>query len=953
MSTEFFDRLRQLESEVSREAPVGDKWFAIRPLLSDPDLKREFWRLLESPDWIPILAEQGEFSDPPSVIQDGKHLQFPRWNASKYLVRMCSSAPTEVAKTLTNLRSNNPSVNADLIDAANSLPIDQATLLVDAISHGAIANAIWVHFKDASEFCERLADEKRFEACEALAAALFRPRSTGDETPIREPRDYWYREGLESVAAKLVVGRPLQTIEKLSDWLADWIEIDREGKLGADGEDYSCIWRPAIEEHKQNSDYQLPAFVVRVLRDSCETAIRKSNTLFHDVLGILEQKHFVVFKRIKIYLINTYAELDQGLAKSTMLDHELFSDPMVKHEYSQLVEERFGLLASDQTLQWLAFLDNAPEHIRDSEDDDERQRNRMDHWRFHRLHWVRDFITGDLLEEYQRHLRRFEDTNLSGFLSYSHGVRYGYESPMSLEDLKGKDLTEVLMVVCSWNAESDSSFGPSVRGLADTFGQYVAENTKENAGNAKLLVGCPPAFVGAFLREMTAGLSEGDISDFLPCLDLCQWLIETGLGGSSDDDAYGEQRSPAMDFIEKLLQLARDKNLCFDDDIRRQTWQCISVACGAKPVSWVLGDNEPDDPRDHGFTLQAINSSRGKAVEAAFAYANWIKAGNENAEEAETTFGSLGLEDFRDLIEREVEGGDRNWLGLAIVGSHISTLYHADENWLRRKAPVIFGLKEIDTNPDHAFGWAAWNAFLTWSHPHKAFLDLFRQQYTEACQRVGGVLPTERRSDSPLRSLSHHIAIYYGRGHDSLDASDSLVGIFLDSAEPWLRVEMMEFIGNSFRSESNLPSSIVERFRRLWDHYWEKYGKQDSGSRPSERLFGNWFAYGGFDDVWLLAQLNSVVEHSPKYVPERDLVERMSKMAPEHLPAVLPLLDLFIFDDHDYWRLAEWDEFAKQIIALALDQGDDRSKGIAESIIDRLGRKGLLGYGELLKRNRV
>jgi hypothetical protein len=57
--------------------------------------------------------------------------------------------------------------------------------------------------------------------------------------------------------------------------------------------------------------------------------------------------------------------------------------------------------------------------------------------------------------------------------------------------------------------------------------------------------------------------------------------------------------------------------------------------------------------------------------------------------------------------------------------------------------------------------------------------------------------------DSPLSSLKQHIAIYSGRGHDSLDGNDSLVATFLESVESWLRGEMIDFIGNSFRSESN------------------------------------------------------------------------------------------------------------------------------------------------------
>ncbi|MEO8269228.1 MAG: hypothetical protein ABI557_05880, partial [Aureliella sp.] len=620
----------------------------------------------------------------------------------------------------------------------------------------------------------------------------------------------------------------------------------------------------------------------------------------------------------------------------------------LKHEYSRLIRCRFEMLTASQRNVWLAFIDAIPDHLTEDFDEDERTELRKQYWRFLRLHWVQDYIDGDLRDEYRTSLDRFENTDLADFSSFSQGVRIGYESPMTFESLRTLSFDEVLKQICDWNPENSSPFGPSVRGLADTFERYVYESVESHTRHANILIGRAPAFVGGFLRAAEKGLSDGNEIAISPCVNLCLWLIETERKEVSDGDAYSEQRSSAISFIHKLLDKSRDSGPEIDERLQMQIWKCISVACQTVPVSWVTHDGDPDDPRNHNYILQAINSARGKAIESAFAYAAWVRAKSKQSEP--TTFASTGLDDFRELLESQLADKNRNWLSLAVIGSKISSLYHLDEHWLTQNSSKLFQLENIDHSPEHAFGWAAWNAFLTWAHPHKVFLELFRNDYNQACNRLEGVVKSGSSLSSPLQALAQHVAIYYGRGHDGFNQHPSLTQLFLQNAPAWLRYEMIDFIGNSFQSDGDLPQEITHRFQVLWNRYWEQFGAQDSNENPSEHLFCSWFSFGNFDDQWMIDQLTEVISKNPKFRPDHELVERLVKMVPQHMAAALRILRSFIHNDDQHWRIAEWDDAAKKILGIAIREGDSESKAIAESVIDRLGRAGFLGYGELLVR---
>jgi len=173
----FFDKLGMLRDALDKyngaPSAIGDAGLH----LSDPDVRREFFRTLERADWITPLREAGYFDNPPKPIATpSAGVQHPIWPESMYLARMAPHAPAEVASIFADIEIDNVSVIGDMLDAAMAMPANVAATLVPAISRVAQEGTLWLHFKDASDLCVRLVGGDEVPAAMTLAETLFAPK---------------------------------------------------------------------------------------------------------------------------------------------------------------------------------------------------------------------------------------------------------------------------------------------------------------------------------------------------------------------------------------------------------------------------------------------------------------------------------------------------------------------------------------------------------------------------------------------------------------------------------------------------------------------------------------------------------------------------------------------------------------------------------------------------------
>lgn len=964
----FFKTLEHMHQVIAQYQNPQEALDRLADALKDVDIRREFFNTLDSAGWIGPLKEAGYFHAPPQPeLVQGGDVCYTWWVASKYLARMAKEAPREVAAIFAGLETDNPSVRGDMIDAALAMPIDIATLLVPVICRAVKSGTLWIHFKDASDLCVRLANSDEVAAAMVLAEALFTPKfDEGQKDPSRR-YEHWYREGLKNVVPALAMRLAHQFIPRLCDWLKATIEAKEHEGLKF-GSDYSDMWRPAIEEHTQNDAYEFASAMVGLTREGFEQAIQHGQLTLEEALQILDRYQYLVFKRMRVHLINEFAEQKPELARETMMERVLFDDDHYKHEYAMLVGRRFDLLTSTERETWLAWIEAGPDmsdfdedfrtiRSRDATDDD--RRSQVEYWQLGKLHWVRDHLEGDRKAHYQRILAEKGEPELADLNVYFGRDTWGHDSPMSVEELKALAFSQAVDRVVSWKPDKSKFTGHDMWGLANTFGEYVASDPEEFSKHAEVMVNRPAIFVRTYISQMGEAAKQGRAIEMAAVLKLCKWVVDQPLGQRAEvtegpnglvDRNWQWARDEISHFVQRVCESSADDKPRYPlDDIRAGMWSVLKCLIYDPTESNIVRDREKEDPRVHDYLDLGINSPRGKAVQATLAYTRWVanhvKQMKNGQEVVPNGFGSMP--EVRTVLEWQTAPENSCFEVMSVIGAHIGLVYWIDREWLAANADRIFDLRRFDAEPEKAYGWAAWNAFLVWVHPYIELYRLFKPQFAYAVEQTPKVRLTEPSRTQPMHRLGEHLVVLYGRGQLGLDDDEQLLRRFLSTAIPEIRRHAVGFAGRTLEGDKEIPDKVVRRFMELWDWYWTTCGRDDAKEKPDDLLFGSWFACGKFPAQWSLDRLEQFVEVIPVPEPEHAIAKQLAIIAQTDITKTVCILDRMISGDQEGWRLHGWLDSAKTILGLARSAGGaPRDK--ANLLIDYLGRRGYTDFGKLL-----
>ena len=867
------------------------------PLLSSPQHEIYFFSRLENPNWIGPLAKRGVFKHPPKAEHVNGGVRFPGWPPGQYLARMAAKAPAEVAAVFKTIETDNPSVVGDMIDAALAMPADKAACLIPSISEAARKGRLWIYFKDATDLSLRLAEAGRSHAALTLAEAMFAPTFENTQQEPSERDIFWYKEGLKKVVPVLAGSIAHEFLPSLCDWLNASVKAKN---IVDPRSDYPYLWRPAIEEHEQNPDYDFAGVMVGFVRAGFEHAIRSGNLSLDVALEIVQRYAHVIFKRIRLHLIGEFAQQNARVACDTILNRELFDDYQYKHEYAMLAGRRLGLLSPEQRNEWFAWIDAGPDmsdfeqsmkslgRAVPTEDD---RRNWINHWQLEKLHWVRDWLTGAQQDYYKRMLAEFGEPELADMHVHVSSGFTGDDTPITVEELTAMTFEQVVHAVSSWRPERSRFTGPSIEGLGLAFQEYVAKNPEEFSAHARILVDQPANFIRHFIRQMAEAIKAGRPINVSAVLDLCDWVVERPIDERTTarqeyerlvDQNWQWTRDEISRFIQQVCAARTEDVPRYSlDSFRQRMRHLIASLCQDTAQSYILHDTGRDDPRLHDYLGFAINSPRGKAVEAALEYARWVANHIKKSEGKQETIpgGFTGMPEVREMLEWQIAPENRTSEALAVIGSRIGLVFWIDKEWLAQNGARLFRLEDIERGPGLAHGWAAWNAFLVWVRPHIEFYRIFKLQFASAVQHAAKVQLAQRNEHQPMYHLGEHLIMLYGRGQLSLDDDDCLFRRFIANANPEVRRHAIGFVGQTLAGVEQIPAKIIDRFQTLWDLYWGGPGRKDAEESPNAALFGTWFSSGKFPPRWALERLEQFVAVNPRPQPSHMIGERLAEIA--------------------------------------------------------------------------
>jgi hypothetical protein len=964
----------------SWKTPIPEQVSQAVAQLGRVEHRRYFFDKLENPLWLEPLAEKGFFKNPPPAQRDDSDgtISFPTWPESRYLARMAklSEAHQSVVKIALNIPdTENIQVHSDLADVALALPVELAARFVPKARKWLESPYELLLPEKLGMLVSRLAEggevEKSIKLAQALLTVLPDPRSgTAAAAGLEKyallhptPRfSVWhYKQVLEKNIPSLVDAGGERTLNLLCDCLEAAIRLSRQPSDAAGPNDYSWIWRPAVEDHEQNRDDGLKDALVDAIRDASERLAKKDPGCVPSLVGLLERRPWQIFPRLALHLLRKFPDQAGALIEERLADRAGFDAPSLRHEYSLLAAAcfvRISAAAQEQFLSWIAqgpdveILKKGHREANGVELPETEIAGCTKWWQRDRLAPLKEVLPQEWKERYKALVKELGEPSHPEFLSYTTGVWVGPTSPKSQEDIQNMAVADVVSYLRTW-MPPEGPFADSPEGLGRAVAAAVSADPARFAKEANSFQGLDPTYVRELLWGLRDAARQGRAFDWQPVLDLCAWVMAEPLEIAGrqqrhpeNDPDWGWTRKGVADLLSAGLQKGKGE---IPNQFRDQCWNVIAA---------LTSDPQPTSEYESQYggsnmdaASMSINTVRGQAMHAVIHYGLWVirSLGSPAGGEARLSKGLEEMPEMRGILEKHLDPQHETSLTVrAVYGQWFPWLIVMDPKWAAGKVSSIF--PESDEQVDL---WrAAWNTYIIFCEPFNNTYQALASIYRLAVERLAPHSHGARSILLPEKRLAEHLMAYYWRGQLPLGDGDELLSRFYEKASAGLRGEALEHVGRSLRaSHDEIPAVIMDRLRKLWDARLTLARSASSIEEFGEELsnFGWWFASGKFDEEWALTQLVEVIETWKGAEPAHLVAKRLAEIAGRRPGQAVRALAGLVKADAKGWRLAGFRSEAQSILVCALGSGDQQARQRAVDLIHHLGERGNFEYGELLR----
>ena len=922
--------------------PTPDQIARTVALLARKAQTAYFFDRLDNPNWVGPLDANGLFDHPPDIQVDesGEGWTAPPWAQSRYLARMASSAPAEVLPVLRKISaSRNPLVRADVVDALISMPPGLATELVDRVESWC-AEPYFLLPDKIRRLVTRLAEGNATDSSLRISRRLLatHPLRTGrTNAPLLFPEavsalnQFDYESVLSTFVESVVPKAGLGAIALLCDVLIEALTAaSKTEQLEADYLSYS--WRSAIEDHPQNSEVGgIKSLVVTALRDAAARMVVEERATLDEVLHVLERRESMTLLRIRLHLLTRFIDANPGMAVEAFADRSNFDSIPLRHEYYHLSAAAFVRAPGQiqqQVLQWIddgADRQRIAESLRDRTgvDPDAEEVERIVRMRQRdRLRPFAEHLPEDWAARYAAMVGELGTPSHPDFLIWHGEIRYGDTSPVTGEDISRMTPTESIAFVLAWEPQPAPD-APSRAGLGQEFRRDVAKRPADYLEAADALLHGHPTFLRSMFEGLDDAAKAGIPFDQGAALLFAQHVLE--LPDMPETPVYLEQdpglnwtRRAILELVEGTLQ--RNQLLPEHAVMALRILEQLAEDPDPTPSS-------PDESAARAIDI-AINSIRGRTVEALIRFAAWLVAvGIRPAGHALEDHEVGSILDRRLDLERE-----RSLAVRSIFGMTLANVVTLDSAWISNRIARYF--------PQEAppAAQVVWNAYISFNAPAEHLYRLLESQYADAVARLPSGPAEPGRIGADYR-LGEHLTHLYLGGTVTLDGA---LGAFFERADVASRTHALEYVGRLLQRMSQAIEPLIERAQAVWA---SRRAATLQSIEPGElRSFGWWFGAGLLDAAWRLDELKTLL--SADLVPEPGfvIVQELIKLAPKHPDASLEVLGLFLSRDRPGLIAGAFEEEIGEVLEVVVRSGSDATRRAVTELAHRLGE---VGYASL------
>jgi len=715
--------------------------------------------------------------------------------------------------------------------------------------------------------------------CTAIRWVDERELGENRRKPVTVVDDYWLKELIEHHASSLgaKAGRVASEI-----FLERIREVFQEG-----GRDRAAwLWRPAIEDHPQNHSWNGPENrFVEGLRDVLLSWVdRHINAAQPFIEGLLRDQVQIV-RRIAIFILGQRWALLRNLYGSA-LGPQLFDAGHV-HELYHLLRAHFDEFTEAEKAATIEAIRRLPRPSRGEDPDRLLKRIQRD--------WL-SAVTGKGYQPAESWFAELMSDQALGALSEHPDFHSYMESwsgpgptPYRVQELLA--FTEDGTLVDRLNAfqQTDWWRGPTTRALVDTLEEAVSTNPGMFQSILSTFLRAKRPFqygvINGFKRAWEAAPEKRPAIDWdrtwNSLVDFFEQLVGTPTFWTEETVA-DRDLTPNRDWIppviaEFLRAGTKNDDRAYSPDLLPRGWSLIGILLEhAEAVG---------EPRDDAMT-QAINSPKGKAIEALFSHALRACRLSDRA-----SGGHAGAwAQMKPVFDQEIaKCKNANYEFSTLAANYIANIDYIDRDWLQGNLKGIFPFDFLNNFHCALEG--------------LAYAPATRPVY--ALLAEGGILDFGLRQEAKGRhareKIIERIALAFLWEDEKIDGPRFS---YLFEAG---RIDDLEQATTFFWSVSNqnLSDSQVARILAFWARCvtWSR-----NAGKPPEKLLsklGRLSCYiktiDEHEREWLLAVAPYVHigYNADDFIEE---LERLADISPENVSAVLgKVLDTFVptFDFQD------------------------------------------------------
>lgn len=847
MQIEFYKRMKVLDGlKIKSPLTVKERQFLLNQLES-LSIFRYFFYNLENP----LFVSHKSFRKLMSIsLSDKDTNRF--FYISEYLKKIAQKDSANVFKIIIGSRPKDSRIDRILIEVILLLDIKHASklarfcadhLICKGFAEGKIINDLVVKY---------LEGDKKSEAL-LIFDFVTKPVARNIKQSILKEaegrlEEYEYKELLEMAFPKLLESQPRRVIHILERNLMTGLEIESESRKGRHKEDFSYIWRPAIEEHEQNYKFgKINELLVSTLRDSLVFVVKKGDDQFlRTLLQRYLRSRYTIFKRLALYILSENVEHYTDIIPRVVLNRKMLEDHRIRHELYGLIKKSFPQLAEEVREFILDWIDKGPKtkwwidwRIKEEgkRPSDERIKQFENHWRLERYWIIIDHINNfypekkNIIDQLQKELGTPEHPDFPSWHESSVG---GYDSPFTLAELQQKQDAEIIETLTDPPLVKEYDHIFKHQGLGMMFESAIKNEPTRFLHLAKRLSesNVLPVFISHYFRGMREvwGMQKPNWKpEWTTELDILATQVAK-IDPSSSQWPIQERSRVRLDLTRFIEGIVTNRSFTPNDD------QLVKLK---NVLMSMLGDPDPNEldetqnySTNNDWPFISLNHTSGEVLHTLVKYALCYARKHPTA-------GERFEQDVKQALEHVLDTENRPSV-ISVFGTYLANLWYLDADWTKNNLNKIFQ-KENRLKYE-----AAWNAYLKFNNVYKDVYDSLKQYYREAIARG---IKKRKTKDYDLTKLAQHLSLAYWREWEDITTDDSTIAIFFKKAPITLRVSFIRQIGMGLREMKKTGQleknpKAWERAKELWSHRIAKIKSMQEVNREEDEIsaFLDWLS---------------------------------------------------------------------------------------------------------------